>query len=176
MRSGPFAWYAARAKEFGVAPDRIGVWGFSAGGHLASTVGTHFDAATTSDPIDAVSSRPDFHDPGLPGDLFHYAVHAQGIAEESLGRQSGSSAGGEPFERTTGECENSRPRSSSAPMRIPGFPRRTRCCSISRSARRAFPRKFTSFKTAPMAWVLVRATWRWRNGQSRWQIGFASAV
>lgn len=52
----------ARAKEFGVAPDRIGAWGFSAGGHLASTIGTHFDAANAngSDPIDAVSSRPDF--------------------------------------------------------------------------------------------------------------------
>ncbi len=52
----------SRAKEFGVAPDRVGVWGFSAGGHLASTIGTHFDAANTnaSDPIDSVSSRPDF--------------------------------------------------------------------------------------------------------------------
>jgi acetyl esterase/lipase len=39
-----------RAKEFGVAPDRIGIWGFSAGGHLASTAATHFDA----------TSRPDF--------------------------------------------------------------------------------------------------------------------
>ncbi|MCU1259708.1 MAG: alpha/beta hydrolase [Bryobacterales bacterium] len=52
----------ARAKEFGVAADRVGAWGFSAGGHLASTIGTHFDAANAnaSDPIDAVSSRPDF--------------------------------------------------------------------------------------------------------------------
>ncbi|MGA2502332.1 MAG: alpha/beta hydrolase, partial [Tepidisphaeraceae bacterium] len=32
----------SQAKEFGVAPDRIGMMGFSAGGHLASTVGTHF--------------------------------------------------------------------------------------------------------------------------------------
>ena len=52
----------SRATEFGIAPDRVGAWGFSAGGHLASTIGTHFDAANTnaSDPIDAVSSRPDF--------------------------------------------------------------------------------------------------------------------
>src|SRR5262245_59161529 len=33
-----------RAQEFGVVPDRIGMMGFSAGGHLASTAGTHFDA------------------------------------------------------------------------------------------------------------------------------------
>jgi acetyl esterase/lipase len=52
----------ARASEFGVAPDRIGVWGFSAGGHLASTAGTHFDPgdAASGDPIERVSSRPDF--------------------------------------------------------------------------------------------------------------------
>jgi len=51
-----------RATEFNVQPDRIGMMGFSAGGHLASTAGTHFDAgtATASDPIDRVSSRPDF--------------------------------------------------------------------------------------------------------------------
>ena len=51
-----------RAGEFGVAPDRIGIWGFSAGGHLASTAGTHFDTGDPGapDPIDRMSSRPDF--------------------------------------------------------------------------------------------------------------------
>jgi acetyl esterase/lipase len=52
----------ARAKEWGVAPNRIGIWGFSAGGHLASTAGTHFDAgnASAADAIERQSSRPDF--------------------------------------------------------------------------------------------------------------------
>jgi acetyl esterase/lipase len=52
----------SRASEFGVAPDRIGVWGFSAGGHLASSAATHFDNGKpdSQDPIDRVSSRPDF--------------------------------------------------------------------------------------------------------------------
>jgi acetyl esterase/lipase len=51
----------ARAKEYGIAADRIGIWGFSAGGHLASTVATHFDAGQPEgDAIDRVSSRPDF--------------------------------------------------------------------------------------------------------------------
>lgn len=52
----------AKASEFGVAPGRVGIWGFSAGGHLASTAGTHFDGgnADAPDPIDRWSCRPDF--------------------------------------------------------------------------------------------------------------------
>ena len=52
----------ARAEEFGVKPDRIGILGFSAGGHLASTAGTHFDAGNpkAADPIERFSCRPDF--------------------------------------------------------------------------------------------------------------------
>jgi acetyl esterase/lipase len=55
-------WARAHATEFGIDPHRIGVWGFSAGGHLASTVGTHFDEGNTasSDPVERESSRPDF--------------------------------------------------------------------------------------------------------------------
>ncbi|HLY63171.1 MAG TPA: alpha/beta hydrolase [Terriglobia bacterium] len=50
------------APDYGITPDRIGIWGFSAGGHLASTVGTHFDGGNpnASDPIDRIGSRPDF--------------------------------------------------------------------------------------------------------------------
>lgn len=52
----------ARATEFGVFPDKIGIIGFSAGGHLASTAETRFDGgdAGAKDAIDRVSSRPDF--------------------------------------------------------------------------------------------------------------------
>jgi acetyl esterase/lipase len=52
----------AKAKEYRVDPNRIGVWGFSAGGHLASTAATHFDdgAAAATEPIDKASCRPDF--------------------------------------------------------------------------------------------------------------------
>jgi acetyl esterase/lipase len=52
----------SRAKEFGVLADRVGMMGFSAGGHLTSTVETHFDSGdpNAADPIDRQSSRPDF--------------------------------------------------------------------------------------------------------------------
>ncbi len=51
----------SRAAEWKLDPQRIGVMGSSAGGHLASTILTHFDAgqADAADPIDRVSSRPD---------------------------------------------------------------------------------------------------------------------
>jgi acetyl esterase/lipase len=51
----------AHAGEWKIDAKRIGVLGFSAGGHLASTAATHFDAgnANAADPIDRVSSRPD---------------------------------------------------------------------------------------------------------------------
>ena len=52
----------ARAKELGVDPGKIGILGFSAGGHLTSSALTHFDAgkADAEDEIERVSCRPDF--------------------------------------------------------------------------------------------------------------------
>jgi acetyl esterase/lipase len=52
----------ARAKEWKIDPKRVGILGFSAGGHLASTAGTHFDHGVKNPPdsVDAESCRPDF--------------------------------------------------------------------------------------------------------------------
>lgn len=51
----------SRAEEWKIDPKRIGIIGSSAGGHLASSLMTHWDEgqADASDPIDRVSSRPD---------------------------------------------------------------------------------------------------------------------
>ena len=52
----------SQAEEWKLDPARIGVMGFSAGGHLASSVGTHADAGSkeATDPIEREGSRPDF--------------------------------------------------------------------------------------------------------------------
>ena len=55
-------WVRSHAEEYDVDPNKIGAWGFSAGGHMVGILGTHFDSgnAQASDPIDRVSDRPDF--------------------------------------------------------------------------------------------------------------------
>lgn len=52
----------AHAGKWRINPAKVGIMGFSAGGHLASTLATHFDAgnATATDSIERQSSRPDF--------------------------------------------------------------------------------------------------------------------
>jgi acetyl esterase/lipase len=52
----------SKAKDWGIDPNRIGILGFSAGGHLAASVATNFDrrAYEAVDDIDKVSCRPDF--------------------------------------------------------------------------------------------------------------------
>jgi acetyl esterase/lipase len=52
----------ANAGAWGIDPARVGIMGFSAGGHLASTAGTHFDDGNpkADDPIERRSCRPDF--------------------------------------------------------------------------------------------------------------------
>jgi acetyl esterase/lipase len=54
-------WVRARADDFKIDPHRIGIMGSSAGGHLASTLMTHFDSGNTNsnDSIERQSSRPD---------------------------------------------------------------------------------------------------------------------
>ncbi|HEU4386517.1 MAG TPA: alpha/beta hydrolase [Blastocatellia bacterium] len=52
----------AKAADWKIDPKRVGIMGSSAGGHLASTLLTHFDGGNSqsTDPIDRQSSRPDF--------------------------------------------------------------------------------------------------------------------
>ena len=52
----------AQAAEWQIDPVRVGILGFSAGGHLAASAGTHFDGGVSeaSDPLGRLSCRPDF--------------------------------------------------------------------------------------------------------------------
>ena len=53
----------ANAKDYSIDPKRVGIMGFSAGGHLASSAATHFDngaAEPVDDAIDKIGCRPDF--------------------------------------------------------------------------------------------------------------------
>lgn len=54
-------WVRSHAAEYAVDPKRVGIMGSSAGGHLASTLMTHFDAGDpqAGDPVERQSSRPD---------------------------------------------------------------------------------------------------------------------
>jgi acetyl esterase/lipase len=63
----------ANAAEYGVATDHVGMWGSSAGGHLAVTAGTRFDEgkAEASDVVERQGSRPDFLILSYPVITFH---------------------------------------------------------------------------------------------------------
>jgi len=76
----------AKAADFGIDPKRVGLMGFSAGGHLASTAGTHFDAGKPGgDPIDAASCRPDFLILGYPVITMDEAVTHRGSRNNLIG-------------------------------------------------------------------------------------------
>jgi acetyl esterase/lipase len=52
----------SHAADWNIDPAKVGIMGFSAGGHLASTAETHYDSgnAQASDPVDKLGCRPDF--------------------------------------------------------------------------------------------------------------------
>lgn len=77
----------AKAAEWRIDPARIGIMGFSAGGHLAMTASTIVDAGQpqASDAIDRVSSRPDFTVLGYPVISLTAAWTHQGSRRNLLG-------------------------------------------------------------------------------------------
>ena len=76
-----------KAAEWKLDPNRIGIMGFSAGGHLASTAATHFDAgnAQASDAIEKMSSRPDLLILGYPVITMTEAFGHSGSRKNLLG-------------------------------------------------------------------------------------------
>ena len=87
------AQYALRTVRFnagkwGIDPDKIGIAGFSAGGHLASTAETHFDHGKpdTTDPVEKVSCRPDFAILGYPVITFNEQWGHMGTRDNLIGK------------------------------------------------------------------------------------------
>ncbi|MDQ3290719.1 MAG: alpha/beta hydrolase, partial [Bacteroidota bacterium] len=76
-----------RAKEWQIDPDRIGIMGFSAGGHLASTAGTHFQKAVIPN-SDNISVRPDFMILVYPVISSQPGVAHQGSFDNLLGKNA----------------------------------------------------------------------------------------
>jgi acetyl esterase/lipase len=77
----------SKAADWNIAPDRIGMMGFSAGGHLAATAGTHFDAGNpdAADPVDRAGSRPDFLILAYPVISFQPEITHRGSVRNLLG-------------------------------------------------------------------------------------------
>jgi acetyl esterase/lipase len=82
----------ANAKAWGIDPAKVGIIGFSAGGHLASTAGTHFDDGNpqAENAIEKQSSRPDFV-------ILVYPVISMG--EKGHGGSRNNLLGGKPDEK-----------------------------------------------------------------------------
>ncbi|MBN1363064.1 MAG: alpha/beta hydrolase [Sedimentisphaerales bacterium] len=91
----------SRASEWGIKADRIGVLGFSAGGHLASTAETHFNDKVYEprDEIDEASARPDFAVLIYPVVSMAEPYTHRGSVQNLLGRQPSQ----EMLDRMSGE-------------------------------------------------------------------------
>ncbi|MCF2520619.1 alpha/beta hydrolase [Dyadobacter sp. CY351] len=75
------------AAEFGIGPNKIGIMGFSAGGHLASTAGTHFKTRYI-DQAGKTSLRPDFMILINPVVSFNDSTGHMGSRENLLGKNA----------------------------------------------------------------------------------------
>jgi acetyl esterase/lipase len=76
------------AKEWNINPNKIGVMGFSAGGHLASTLSTHYDKGNpqAKDSIEQYSSRPNFSILVYPVVTMSKSYGHKGSTEALLGK------------------------------------------------------------------------------------------
>ncbi len=75
------------AKKWNLDPNKIGIIGFSAGGHLASTLSTHFND-NVYNPLDSISARPDFSILIYPVISMNSKISHQGSKNNLLGKSS----------------------------------------------------------------------------------------
>jgi acetyl esterase/lipase len=77
----------SHAKEWNVDTEKVGIMGFSAGGHLAATLGTHFKNVVVDDPAH-ISVRPSFMVLGYPGITTDSTINKTGLSEKLLGKNA----------------------------------------------------------------------------------------
>jgi len=80
----------SNAAKWNINPSKIGIMGFSAGGHLASTLGTHFDYGNknSADSVERISCRPDFMILMYPVITFTDPALHKGSREALLGKDA----------------------------------------------------------------------------------------
>jgi acetyl esterase/lipase len=91
-----------RAKEFNLSENRIGVWGFSAGGHLASYLMTQWQQrlASSADAVDEVDAAG-FRNSLLSCDLYAARDHPSWFARQSGGASRHAGAGSTAIKRAS---------------------------------------------------------------------------
>jgi acetyl esterase/lipase len=163
----------ARASEWRLDPARIGIMGFSAGGHLAMTVSTWFDRgnATAGDVIDRSGSRPDLAVLGYPVISLMEPWTHQGSKDNLLGpnadpalvqRLSGERAVTKDTPptfifQTNEDTTQCRPRTAST--------------TFWRCGKRECRPRCTSSRRGHTAWGSPTTTRRWRRGLRCWGTG-----
>ena len=142
----------SRAKEWGIDPKRVGIMGSSAGGHLAATLLTHFDAgkADATDPIERESCRPDWACCAIPSSRWgkRRMTSRRSFCLVTIPRPNWWRCC-----RTNGTSRRGRRRALSGPrMRIRRCRSRTACYLPGRCGRRACRLNCISTNTENTAW------------------------
>ncbi|RRQ48983.1 alpha/beta hydrolase [Maribacter algicola] len=99
----------SKAEAWNIKKDKIGIIGFSAGGHLASTLGTHFDEKVYAivDEADNESARPDFMALGYP--VITFGLNTHGGSKKNLIGENPSEAMVEHFSNEKHVSSNTPP-------------------------------------------------------------------
>lgn len=77
----------SHAKEWNIDTNKVGIMGFSAGGHLAATLGTHFKNILVDNPKH-ISVRPSFMILGYPATTTDTTINKQGLSDKLLGKNA----------------------------------------------------------------------------------------